>query len=387
MTPVLLSILGLAAAATGVALWRLVRGKNLDLIVRAGLARRRGPRADGVRHVFFCIVDHFEPFWHNRDRELARERAQRWRERYPEIAARFHDRGGRPPRHGFFYPQEEYALEPRCVETLAEVQRAGFGEVEIHLHHDRDTSEALRSKLLAFKRTLREQHGLLHDDPFTREATYAFIHGNWVLGNSGRRGRDCGVDDELVVLRETGCYGDFTLPSAPHPSQPPVINRIYYAAGDPRAPRAHFRGVDAQLGVAGPAGPLIVTGPLGVNWKQRRRGVLPAIENGDLTGSNPPTPDRLDAWVRTGITVAGFPRWVFIKAHTHGAQERNSARLLGDGPGSLVALFADLLARYDDGERHVVHFSTPWELVRAVRVLEAGDRDAIERIERFEYRF
>jgi len=387
VTPVLLSILVLAVAAVGLALWRVVRGKNLDLIARAALTRRREPRADSVRHLFFFIVDHFEPFWHNRDRELALERARRWRERYPEIAARFRDRGGRPPRHAFFYPQEEYALEPRCVDALAEIQRAGVGEVEIHLHHDHDTADALRGKLLAFKGTLRDRHGLLHDDPLTREPAYAFIHGNWVLGNSGRRGRDCGVDDELVVLRETGCYGDFTLPSAPHPSQSPVINRIYYAAGDPRAPRAHFRGVDAELGVPGRGGPLIVTGPLGVNWKQRRRGVFPAIENGDLTGSNPPTPDRLDAWVRTGITVARFPRWVFIKAYTHGAQEQNATRLLGDGPGSLAALFADLLERYDDGERHVVHFSTPWEVVGAVRALEAGDRDAIARIERFEYRF
>ena len=61
--------------------------------------------------------------------------------------------------------------------------------------------------------------------------------------------------------------------------------------------------------------------------------------------------------------------------------------LLGDGPGSLSALFADLLARYNDGTRFVLHFSTPWEMYRAVRVLEANDRDAIEAIERFQYRF
>jgi hypothetical protein len=91
---------------------------------------------------------------------------------------------------------------------------------------------------------------------------------------------------------------------------------------------------------------------------------MPAIENGDLTGVNPPSPDRLDAWVRTGVGVAEFPRWIFVKTHTHGAQESNANRLLGEGPGSLDALFTDLRLRYDD-ERFVLHFSTrrctaPW---------------------------
>jgi hypothetical protein len=153
-------------------------------------------------------------------------------------------------------------------------------------------------------------------------------------------------DHEVRVLEEAGCYADFTLPSAPHPSQPPVVNRIYYPAGDRSRPRAHFRAIDARLGVPGARGPLIVTGPLALNWKQRRRGLMPAIENGDLTGFNPPSPDRVDAWVGAGVGVAGFPRWLFIKTHTHGAQERNADLLLSDVPGSLPALFSDLLERY-----------------------------------------
>jgi hypothetical protein len=381
-------IVACALALTGTAAaLRLARRKNLDRIAWARLRRRRPPHGEGPRHVFFSLVDHFEPFWHNPDPGRALERVERWRSRYPEIARRYHDGGGNSPRHAFFYPQEEYALEPRCMDLLAEVQRTGFGEVEVHLHHDHDSSSALREKLLSFRDALRERHGLLHDDPGTRRPVYAFIHGNWVLANSGAHGRYCGVDDELVVLRETGCYADFTLPSAPHPAQPPVINRIYYAAGDPGRARAHFRGIDARVGAPGGDGPLIVTGPLCLNWKQRRRGVLPALENGDLTSLNPPAPDRVDAWVRTAVTVAGFPRWVFVKVHTHGAQERNSERLLGDGPGSLGALFADLLARYNDGDRYVLHFSTPWEIYRAVRALESNDPDTIGRIERFEYRY
>ena len=45
----------------------------------------------------------------------------------------------------FFFPIEEY--EPEYLDALAELCRAGFGEVEIHLHHDHDTPGTLRAKL------------------------------------------------------------------------------------------------------------------------------------------------------------------------------------------------------------------------------------------------
>jgi hypothetical protein len=363
---------------------RVLRRKNVDLILRASLARRPQSGAAPV-HIFFCVVDHFEPFWKNGDPGVGLERVRRWRERYPVIAGRHRDRGGQAPRHAFFYPAEDYDRSPECVELLAEMVRLGVADVEVHLHHDHDTAASMRDALHRYTRTLRERHGLLRDG--AGGPLFAFIHGNWVLGNSGQGGAGCGVDDELVVLDEVGCYADFTLPSAPHPSQPPVINRIYYAAGARDRARAHFHGVDARLGVPGSKGPLLVTGPLAIGWKQRRRGVFPAIENGDLTGLNPPTPDRVDAWIRCGIGVADFPRWIFVKTHTHGAQERNSEALLGDGAGSLSALFSDLLARYNDGERYVLHFSSPWEIYRAVKVLEANDKSAISAIERFEFPF
>jgi hypothetical protein len=385
-TRVIIAALVLLVSAALAAAARALRRKNVDLIVRAALRPRPRVHARSPRHIFFCVVDHFEPFWKNDDARLARERVRRWVDGYPAAAARFRDAGGRPPRHAFFYPAEDYARSPECVEMLASLVRAGTAEVEVHLHHDQDASASLRRTLADFTRALRDRHGLLRADASGR-TRFAFIHGNWVLGNSGSNGAGCGVDDELRVLEETGCYADFTLPSAPHPSQPPVINRIYYATGDRARARAHFRGQDARLGVPGRAEPLIVTGPLVLNWRRRRRGFLPAIENGDLTALNPPSPDRVDAWVRAGIGVAGFPRWIFVKTHTHGAQERNAAALLGDGAGSLAALFADLLARYNDGARFVLHFSTPWEMYRAVKVLEANDQAAIDAIERFQFPF
>ena len=146
---------------------------------------------------------------------------------YPRQFGRFRDSDGRPPRHTFFYPEEEYEAE--YLDALADLCRAGFGEVEIHLHHDHDTADHLRQTLLRFKDVLSSRHGLLPCRRDTGELMYGFIHGNWALDNSRPDGRHCGVNNEIDVLLETGCYADFTLPSAPSLAQTRTINRIYYA--------------------------------------------------------------------------------------------------------------------------------------------------------------
>jgi hypothetical protein len=365
-----------AAAMLGAAVW-YARKKTIDRIVLGNLRRRR-ESFDGTRHVFFCFVDHFEPLWAGADRATGIRRVEEWHRSYPKLVDRFRDNGGRVPRHNFFYPEEEYI--PECLDLLADLNRRDFGDVEIHLHHDGDTSDGLREKLLSFKKTLRDRHGLLHDDPETGEPVYAFIHGNWALDNSGLDGRWCGVNDELIVLRETGCYADFTYPSAPHRTQPPAANRIYYATDDPLKPKSHFNGEDAAYGRRTPGDLLMVNGPLALNWARRKRGVFPAIENGDITGTYPATPDRADLWVRTAVSVRGWPNWVFVKIHTHGTQEANSAYLLSEEG---AAMYEYLLRRYNDGERYVLHFSTPWEVYRCIRALERGDEKGIRDIEEF----
>jgi hypothetical protein len=161
-----------------------------------------------------------------------------------------------------------------------------------------------------------------------------------------------------------------------------VINRIYYATGQPGRAAAHHRGVDAHFGKQTRGGLLLINGPLALNWNRRKAGVLPAVENGDITGINPCTPDRVDLWMKTAVHVAGWPNWIFVKLHTHGTQEKNSRLLLSDRGGEM---YADLLGRYNDGERHVLHFVTAWQMYRCVKALERGDDEAIRKIEEFDY--
>src|SRR5207237_945919 len=116
----------------------------------------------------------------------------------------------------------------------------------------------------------------------TGEIVYGFVHGNWALCNALPDGVRCGVNNELEVLVETGCYADFTYPSAPHVSQPPIINALYYACDRPGRPRSHEVGWPVGGGPQPPGSLLLVQGPLVLDWRHRKLGVLPGTENGCL---------------------------------------------------------------------------------------------------------
>ncbi|MDF2698160.1 MAG: hypothetical protein K0S65_6543, partial [Labilithrix sp.] len=203
-----------------------LRKKHLDKWVGGWArytARRKLDRTsfDGPRHILFAFCDHYEPLWHDASVEHGLERVRAWHERYPTLTDGYRDSDGHRPRHSFFFPGEQY--RPEYLEPLADLARRGMGEVEVHLHHDGDTAATLRPQLL---KSLDDyaRHGHLTRDKDGR-LRYAFIHGNWCLANARSDGRWCGVDEEVPLLFETGCYADFTFPSAPDECQPNFVNR------------------------------------------------------------------------------------------------------------------------------------------------------------------
>ena len=289
--------------------------------------RMRGPKPGEPVTLLLAVCDHYEPKRGNAPPEKAYGRVKQWVDEYPRLFGGFRDSGGRPPRHTFFYPADEY--EPRYVEMVAGLCRAGYGEVEIHLHHHDDTAENLRRTLTEFKTTLHERHGLLSRDKETGEIAYGFIHGDWALDNSRSDGRHCGVVNELDVLRETGCYADFTMPSAPSETQTATINSIYWAVGRAGKRKSHNTGIPLGVGPKPENGLLMIQGPLLPDWTSRKWGILPKIENGCLQKTQPPGRTRLDNWLRAGVKVQTRPDWYFVKLHTHGVNEPNQDVLLG----------------------------------------------------------
>jgi len=341
--------------------------KALDLWLPSYLKRKPRKQSGGPTDILFAICDHFEPF-HGSDKPEALRRIDCWKAKYPKLIEPFVDGDGFHPRHTFFYPVEQYDVD--VVTNLAEMARMCRGEVELHLHHEQDTPQSLREKFVRGRDAL-VKHKLAARDREGRPC-YAFIHGNWALDDSHPSGSFCGVPIELSILRETGCYADFTMPSAPDPTQTRTINSIYYAEDTP-APKSHDTGVLAGAETKSLRDCtnrlLMVQGPLGLNWQARKFGLLPRIENGALTGKNPPRPDRMRLWMELGVHMEIRPDWVFIKLHTHGAIPENMITLLEE---PMRSFYEYLVSHYNDGTKHRLHFVTAREMVNIIHAAEDG---------------
>jgi hypothetical protein len=354
-----------------------LRKKNLHTWL-GGYARHLGRRAlerdggGGPRHLLFAICDHYEPLWgKGTPRDVGDVRVAAWEERYPALVAGFRDADGLTPRHSFFFPGEEY--DPRYLERLARLCAAGHGEVELHLHHDGDTAAGLRRDIADYLHRFAE-HGHVSRDP-GGAYRFAFIHGNWCLANARRDGRWCGVDEEVHLLHEAGCYADFTFPSAPDECQPNRVNEIYWPTGDLRRRKAYATGEPARVGHVRRDRLLMVTGPLALTVRRDPGRPRPRlrIESSALAHDDPPSARRVRTWVGQNVHVLGRPEWVFVKVHTHGAPERNADVLLGE---PARAMHEALARDYNDGRRWALHYVTAREMFNiAVAAMEgqAGD--------------
>jgi len=318
--------------------------------------------APGPIHLFFLFADHFEP-------GERYELTERWLNEYPKLAARHRDSAGRPPQHTWFYPAEQPI--DRNMLALQKLVSAGYGEVELHVHHANDTQESARRR---FERGIAylQRFGFLKTPDGASH--FAFVHGNWGLDNSNGA-QFCGNNRELEMLRQLGCFADFTFPSIQWQSQPPSVNNIYMATDDDR-PKSYAQGVPLQAGVKPTGDLMIFQGPL-LLVPSLRATLFVAIDDGNIHPAAPVGPDRVDNWVRTGIHVKGRPDWQFIKIHGHGAEGPDDATE-SLGPRFDSAL-SHLESRYNDGLHYILHYVTAREafnLARAAAEGKTGDPGA-----------
>ncbi|HET7207525.1 MAG TPA: hypothetical protein VFI95_13185 [Terriglobales bacterium] len=327
-------------------------------------ALRRTP--SGLVHLMIALADHFEPAIVPQDgaQRASLEEQQRrlgsWTQIYPKAFGPWRDHEGRPFVHTYFYPAEQY--DRAVLDQLSEHCRSGWGEVEIHLHHGLeapDTAENTRRQLQRFRDQLAFEHGCLSYFQDSAVPRYAFVHGNFALGNS-MGGRNCGVDSELQILADTGCYADLTLPPGIfHPTLISKINSLYECRSPLSRPAAHASGRDLVAGLTPSNFPLIVQGPLVIG---STRGLRPRIENGDLTAANPPTIRRLRLWKKAGISVRGCPNWIFIKLQCHGMDPRDKEAMLG----APMRQFLQELVEGAVERREVLHFVTAREMFNII---------------------
>jgi hypothetical protein len=311
------------------------------------------------------MVDHYEPGTGNVGPKVARERVDLLLARYPVLADRHRDHDGRSPKRTWFFPPHYHS--DYFLRDLVSLCEKGYGEIELHLHHGKwapDTPDNLEKTL---RQCVKEysHFGIFGAQDGGKK--YAFIHGDWALANS-RQGRYCGVNDELAILRKSGCFADFTLPAPHMECNPAMINSIYYANSTPERPKAYDTGVRVKVGGRPQENLMIVQGPLTPVFKNKMPWGFRIY--GDVATLSPSLDRRrVDTWVRTGISVEDKEDWVVIKTHTHGAT--SSQAVLGD---EMDAIFSYLESKYNDGMHYILHYVTARELYNIVKAAEAGEQ-------------
>jgi hypothetical protein len=335
---------------------------------RVGQLRRRSA-SNGSTHLIFVVANHFEPGLGDE----ALRRLDKWCALARATGNSIRDHDGTPFRHTNFFPAEQY--ERPLLQRLAELQADGYGEVEIHFHHgvDRpDTAENTRYMLTTFRDLLAEEHKCLSREHIAASPKYGFVHGNWALANSAG-GRFCGVNSEMQILADTGCYADFTLPSVPFQSQVPRINAIYQCGYRLTEAKPHRSGPSLKVGDTLSL-PIIFNGPLVFDWTRKVYGLpVPRIEDGALAVNYPLSMHRFNGWRSAAIGVEGRPEWVFIKLYSHGFFEHDQDAMIGE---QMKRFMGQLLEASERTGEFKVHFASAREAFNMVVAAVDGRKNA-----------
>lgn len=353
-------------------------GWNLPWLLRYPFVRAKSfleQTAFEKKHIIITVANHFEPGWSENavlDHQTQIKRLKAYHKMARETGEATRDADGTKFRHTNFYPAEQY--HPEILDIMAEMQAEGLGEVEVHLHHGverPDTADNLRSTLVDFRDTLAERHKCLSRMDGVGDPKYAFVHGNLALANSCG-GRFCGVDDEMEILRDTGCYADMTLPSAPDQSQVSVINKIYECGLPMNEPVPHRRGARVAANGKQYQLPLIFTGPLVFNWTRRIKGLpIPRVDDGALTANQRLDLARFNRWRSANVTVSGISDLIFVKLYCHGFFDRDQAGCIGD---QAQRFFASLMEESERTGSFKVHFASAREMFNIALAAIDGKR-------------
>ena len=318
---------------------------------------RRSVRSARPKRIWVALTDHFEPLGASASVGAALGRVAHWRDKWPRIAENApRDASGQRPQYSFFYPQEEY--QHCLLEGIAEIVHLGIADVEVHLHHQNEQRDSFIRKLTDYCSRLSNDHGLLRQ--VDGRTVFGFIHGNWALDNSRPDGKYCGLNGEIGLLRDLGCYADFTMPSAPSPTQGRVVNQIYWCTNNSEnRPRSFDVGVKAIVGGGKRGDLLMITGPIGLRIGGQR---MLRLETGEIAGYDMPTPSRARQWFDLAPAIGDD---LFLKLYAHGASERNLEPLLD---GGLCNLFR-WVAEEADRRGVEVRWATAWQMYQAAAAL------------------
>ena len=110
----------------------------------------------------------------------------------------------------------------------------------------------------------------------------------------------------------------------------------------------------------------MVQGPLCLNWKSRKFGLLPRIESSEISHDTPPSAERVALWETCAVGIDGAEGHLFIKIHTHGAVDATMDMLFS---GGFETLWTALESRFRDAPGYRLHYVSAWEMYKKIHEL------------------
>jgi len=288
--------------------------------------KKHGQHGQEQLHLYAAFCNHLSPFHGSVSQEIAEHRIVTWQREYTRFASEHRDSLGNMPVHTFFYDEADY--NPRFIDVLHRMCKNGIADVEILLRHDQNTAFNFKRKVEGFRDVLFHHHGLLRRNE--EAISFAFVHDYTAPCGSHQQNILCNVNQKQLILKECGCYADFTL-----------TNQKKRAS------------VKKEL--------LLIEGPLGTNWKT----LLPRVENGEISARSRFTPHRARMWLDTVPQINGDTKNIFLKLHTHGAVDSTVRYLFGES--GIHELYGYLEKISVDNCDLILHYVSAYEMCRKIQ--------------------
>jgi len=322
--------------------------------------KNRGCGNQEPLHLYVAFCNHLSPFSGNVSQEIAEHRVVTWQREYTRFASEHRDSLGNQPVHTFFYDESDY--NPRFIDVLYKMCKSSIADVEILLRNDQNTPLNFKRKVEGFRDVLFHHHGLLRRNG--EAISFAFVHDYTALCGSRQQSVFCGVNQKTLILKECGCYADFTFPHTLNTTESASADSICFSKAKINQKKriAVKNWSEEDL--------LRIDGPLGINWRNRRFCLFPRIENGEISARSRFTPHRARLWLDAAPRIEGDTKNLFLKLHTYGAVDSTVRYLFGES--GIHELYGYLEKASIDNSALILHYVSAYGMYRKIQAVCAN---------------